>query len=93
MISKYVVTSDIDIVLMMETWLTSGDAVKHAELKPEGCDLKDNPRPSGRIGVLFKTGKVLSSYELSSFEYGNYELLFKKTKLVRKTSCHYCYFL
>ena len=34
--------------------------------------------------ILFKTGiqcEVLSSGELSSFEYGNYELLFDKTKL------------
>ena len=44
---------------------------KRAELKPDGYDLKDNPRPYGRIGsgisILFKTGircKVLSSGEL-----------------------------
>ena len=52
--------SDTDVVLMMDTWLTSGDVVKWAELKPDGYDQKDNPRPSGRIdggiGILFKTG-------------------------------------
>ena len=87
-ISDYVVTNDIDVVLMAETWLTSGDAVKHAELTPGGFNLKDNPRPSGRtgggVGVLFKTGiqcKVLSSGELNFFEYGNYELLCQKMKV------------
>ena len=82
-ISDYVVTNDIDVVLMTGTWLTSGDAVKRAELKPDGYDLKDNPRSSGRIGggivILFKTGircKVLSSGELTFCEYGSYELLF-----------------
>ena len=70
---------------MTDTWLTYGDAIKRAELKP---DLKDYPKPSGRIGggigILFNTGircKVLSSSELSSFENGYYELLFEKTKL------------
>ena len=87
-ISDYVVTNDIDVVLMTETWLTSGDAVKRAELMPGGFNLKDNPRPScrtgGGVGVRFKTGiqcKVLSSDELNSFEYGNYELLCQKTKV------------
>ena len=87
-ISNYVLTNDIDVVLMTETWLTSGDAVKHAELTSGGFNLKDNPRPSGRtgggVGVLFKTGiqcKVLSSGELNFFEYGNYELLCQKTKV------------
>ena len=49
--------------------------VKRAELKPDGNDLKDTPRPSGGIGggigILFKTGiryKVLSSGELCSFD-------------------------
>ena len=79
-------TNDIDVLLM--TWLTSGDAVKRAELTPGGFNLKYNPRPSGRtggrVGVLFKTGiqcKVLSSDELNSFEYGNYELLCQKMKV------------
>ena len=87
-ISDYVVTYDIDVVLMTDIWLTSGDAVNRAELTPGGFNLKDNPRPSGRtgggVGVLFKTGiqcKVLSSGELNSFEYDNYELLCKKTKV------------
>ena len=66
-ISDYVVTNDIDVVLM-----TSSDAVR-----PSG-------RTGGGVGVLFKTGiqcKVLSSGELNSFEYGNYELLCQKKKV------------
>ena len=108
-ISDYVVTNDIDVVLMTETWLTSCDAVKRAKLTPGGFNLKDNPRPSGRtgggVGVLFKTGircKVLSSGELNSFEYDNYELLLcQKTKVdvhvihrppySEKTSCYNCF--
>lgn len=47
-------------VLMTETWLTSTDVVKLAELKPGGYELKGNPRPSGMIGggidIIFKTG-------------------------------------
>ena len=46
---------------MTDTCLSSTDAVKRAELKPNGYDLKDNPRPSGRIGdeigIRFKTGE------------------------------------
>ena len=87
-ISDYVLTNDIDVVLMTETWLRSGDAVNRAELTPGGFNLKDNPRPSGRtgggVGVRFKTGiqcKVLSSSELNSFEYSNYELVSQKTKV------------
>ena len=67
-ISYCIVTTDTD-VLTTETWLISGDAVKRAELKSDGCGLNDYPRPSG-IGILFKTGIrciVLSSGELSSF--------------------------
>ena len=57
-VTMYVVTNDIDVVLMTQTWLASGDAVILAELTPGGFNLKDNPRPSGRtgggVGVLFK---------------------------------------
>ena len=70
-ISDYVVSNDIDIVLLTETWLTSNDAIKRAEVTPYGYKLKDNPRPSGRtgggVGILFKSGtkcKMVSSGEL-----------------------------
>ena len=87
-ISDYVVSNDIDSVLLTETWLTSSDAVKHAEVTHDGYKLKDNPRPCGRtgggVGILFKSGtkcEVVSSGELESFEYANYELLHKKTNV------------
>ena len=55
-------------VLMTETWLTSTNVVKLAELKPGDYELKGNPRRSGMIGggidIIFKTGikwNVLSS--------------------------------
>ena len=46
------------------------------DLTPEGYNLNDNPKPSGRtdggVGIIFKSGflcKVVSSGELDSFEY------------------------
>ena len=87
-ICDHVVSSSFDFCVLTETWLTSGDAVSRAELKPEGYDFKSSSRSSSRtgggIGIMHKTGitcKVLTSGEKRSFEYVIYELSFKTEKL------------
>ena len=70
-VRNYVVSNDINIVLLTETRLTYSDAVKRADVTPDGYKLKANPRSpdrtGGGVGILFKSGtkcKVVSSGEL-----------------------------
>jgi len=87
-ICEHVVSSSIDICLFTETWLKGRDSVVRAELKPEGYNFKDNPRPSGRngggLGIMFRNGikcKTISAGGKSSFEYANYSVMYENTKL------------
>ena len=70
-VRNYVVSNDINIVLLTETRLTYSDAGKRADVTPDGYKLKANLRPpdrtGGGVGILFKSGtkcKVVSSGEL-----------------------------
>ena len=70
-VRNYVVSNDINTVLLTETRLTYSDAGKRADVTPDGYKLKANLRPpdrtGGGVGILFKSGtkcKVVSSGEL-----------------------------
>ena len=86
-IRDYVVSNNIDIVLLTETWLTSSDAVKRADVIPDGIRMTIRGRPAElAVGLVFclKSGtkcKVVSSGELDSIEYVNYELICQKTNV------------
>jgi hypothetical protein len=59
-VADYVVSQDIDVLALTETWLgTTIDKKVKAELKPTGYKLKHIPRPNkqgGGVGILYKSG-------------------------------------
>jgi hypothetical protein len=77
-VSDYLCESDLEILFLNETWLTSGDNSKRVigDLVPAGYSLKHKPRDSGSrgggVGILHKESiplkKQPSSVQAISFE-------------------------
>ena len=67
-VRDYVVSNDIDSVLLTENWLTSSDADERAELTPDGYHQKDIRDRPAELVVGFV---VLSSVIISFCQLGN----------------------
>jgi len=80
-ISDLVITNDIDILLVTETWLgTDIDRAVISELTPKGYTFQHAPRPrqkrGGGIGILHKSALKISVQETSALSnFTHFELM------------------
>jgi hypothetical protein len=76
----YVITSNVDILVMVETWLTQHDSAIRSAITPDGYVFKDHPRqgrPGGGTGVLCRSSmnlKKVDAGEKTSFEFSEWQV-------------------
>ena len=75
----YVISNEIDLCIVTETWLKQYDDAVRTACQPEGCTFLDQPKPSGRMGggtalqsVSLLKVKKLDAAETGSFEYSEW---------------------
>ena len=83
----YIISNNIDVCAVTETWLTDKDSVTTASLKPNGYKFKDVPRTGrrgGGIGIMFRDCfnlKLLTSGHKLSFQYSEWLLSWLNNRL------------
>ena len=77
----YICDSEVDIAVITETWLKSGDSAAKIAATPTGYRLLDHPRPNrtgGGTGILLRDSLVIKQARvgiLDSFEYSEWTII------------------